>query len=74
LGSGLFAQFAAGVSQTQTVLGKLSVSGGVASATMRGLDDAVSAGSPFDLRLLMMSAALAAVAGGLFLTRAIREI
>ena len=44
------------------------------SPAARGLSDLVAAGSSMDGQVLWMSAALAVLAIGLFLTRAVREI
>jgi hypothetical protein len=73
LSSGLLSQFAAGLAQTDVAVSRFNLVRGATGSALRGLNDAVAAGSPFDARLLMMSAALAVVAGGLFFTRTIRE-
>ena len=74
LGSGLFTQIAAGLAQTNAAVVRLTAVRAAAGALAQSVSDSLAAGSPFDTRILMMSVALAAVAGGLFVTRAIREI
>ena len=74
LGSGLVTQLAAGAAQTNELIGRLAVVRGSAMSAVQALTDAVMAGPTLDARILLMSVALAAVAGGLFLTRASREI
>jgi len=74
LGAGVLAQVAAGVSRTSATVQHFTAGGGSFGAAARNVLDAASAGATLDVRVLVMSAALAAVAGGLFLTRAIREI
>ena len=74
LGSGLFTQLASGLAQTNAVVGRLTAVRAAAGTLAQSVSDTLSAGSPFDTRILMMSVTLAAVAGGLFVTRALREI
>ena len=74
LGSGLVTQLAAGAAQTNELIGRLAVVRGSAMSAVQALTDAVMAGPTLDARILLMSVALAAVAGGLLLSRAIREI
>ena len=74
LASGLVTQLAAGAAQTQEMIGRLAVARGSAGSAAEALTDALTSGPTLDARILLMSVALAAVAGGLFLTRAIREI
>ncbi len=70
LGSGLLSRLGAFTAQSDTL-----VKMGVAQLpAARGLTDLLSAGSSVDGQVLWMSAALAALAVGLFVTRAIREL
>ncbi len=74
LGSGLLNQLVFSVAKTNATVDRLAtVRDGVAAA-VQAVSDVVSSGATLDVRILVMSAALAVVAGGLFLTRAIREI
>ncbi len=74
LGSGFVTQLAAGAARTEGLIGRLSAARGATLSAANALADALNTGSALDTRILFMSIGLAAVAGGLFVTRAIREI
>lgn len=74
LGSGLMKPLGVALAQTNAAVAQFSAAQAVTGSTVRGVADAFSVGAGFDTRILMMSIALAVVAGGLFLTRTIREI
>jgi len=70
LGSGLISRLETITAQSDTL-----VKSGIASLpAARGLTSLMSAGSAMDGQVLWMSAALGALAVGLFVTRAIREL
>jgi hypothetical protein len=70
LGSGLVARLETLSAQSDTLL----KSGIATLPAARGLSTVLSVGSGLDGQVLWMSAALGAVAVGLFITRAIREL
>jgi hypothetical protein len=70
LGSGLLSRFGAITSQSDALL-KSTLAQLPAARTVSEL---LSAGAPFDGQVLWMSAAMAVLAVGLFVTRAIRDL
>ncbi len=70
LGSGLLSRIGGITSQSDAL-----VKSGLAQLpAARSINELLSAAAPFDSQVLWMSAAMAALAVGLFITRAIRDI
>jgi len=74
LGGGLISQLAGGLSRTNAAIVHIVEARGALESLLMEAGDALTSGATLDSRIIMMSAALAVVAGALFVTRVIQEI